>query len=530
VFRRGPAALVATLVAVMGWSACASAAAAPGAPASAAPGAPASAAPGAPASAAAGASASASAAPSGACPHYGRPALAADPRPHALRVFAIQFAQDPAAITGPAAYRRAVDCALRREVLPYLADGRPNLVVFDEDVGLEALAAGPRGAPARRLLRPGASRCTPSPCATVATLLALNNSYAGPVHYLERRFPALSAELGQSFVAATDTFVRVFMTTMANEARRYGIYIVASNTQAPFGLTRDAEAVAALRDPSLPGARSVYAPTAGVAYDQTFVWGPTVRHRHRPAPLANLIATNRKVPLTTFEQELGFAPGPATGSAAVANLRPVSIPGTGARLGFATSLPAFVYGAPAPGRACADVTVSYMRCLSRLGANVLIQADANDGAWTGPDGSDTAEQWQPLSWMGSAWRAVSDPTVRFAYAVNPMMVGNLADTPFDGQSAILERGRRGRGCHYIGNARFVSGQDDPALRGDAGPKPQFLALAPWAVPDGPRSRLRAVGSQLAAGTGAHHYVRTALIADLPFPVDRTRPGCLVAGR
>ena len=94
-----------------------------------------------------------------------------------------------------------------------------------------------------------------------------------------------------------------------------------------------------------------------------------------------------------------------------------------------------------------------MRRLSKLGANVLIQADANDGQWTGVDGS---EQWQPLSWMGSAYRAVTDPTVKFDYAVNPMMVGNLADTPFDGQSAILERGRRGNGCHYVGDASWCS--------------------------------------------------------------------------
>ena len=99
------------------------------------------------------------------------------------------------------------------------------------------------------------------------------------------------------------------------------------------------------------------------------------------------------------------------------------------RLGFATSLPAFVYGSGAGGNACADVSRTYMRCLDRRGANVLIQADANDGPWTGPDGSDAAERWQPLSWMGSAWRAVSDPNVHFAYATNAMLVGNLADTP-----------------------------------------------------------------------------------------------------
>jgi hypothetical protein len=465
------------------------------------------------------------------CSHFGRPALALDPRPHALRVFAIQLMQRPGQMRDGAAYRAAIDCALRHEVLPHLARGRANLVVFDEDAGLQALGVGPRGAAARGLLRRGVSGCPGFPCATLAILSALNHGYAAALHYLQARFPPLRTELGMSFVAATDTFVRVFMATMAAEARRYGIYIVASNTQAPFALTRDPAAVAALRDPATPGVRAVYAPTAARAYDQVLLWGPRVVHDDVPAPLANLIAVNRKTPLTSFETVLGFAPGPSGGAAAIANLRPVTIPGTGARLGFATSLPAFVYGPQVPAqRACADVTVSYMRCLDHLGANVLIQADANDGAWTGTDGSDKAESWQPMSWMGSAWRAVSDPSVHFAYAVNPMLVGNLADTPFDGQSAILQRGRRGAGCHYIGNARFIPRRDDPALRSFAGPKPQFLALAPWAVPDAPRPQLAAVGQALASGRGTHAYVQTALIADLPFPLDRVRPGCRVAGR
>ncbi len=380
-----------------------------------------------------------------ACPHFGRPAVAADPRPHALRVFAIQFRQEPARTINAASFSRAIDCVMRVEVAPYFVRGRPNLVVFDEDLGIETLAVGPRGAAARRLLLHGVPSChgQSSPCATLATLGALDTGYGRALAYLEPRFRALKGELGRSFVAATDTFVRVFMGTMATEARRYGVYVIASNSQAPFRLTRDPGAVAALRDPGVPNPRFVYAPTAARPYDQTFLWGPKVVHHDEPAPIANLIADNRKVPLTAFETALGFAPGPARGPAARANLRPVAIPGTRARLGFATSLPAFVYGPRRPGHDCDDVSATYMRCLDRLGANVLIQADANDGEWTGPDGSDPREQWQPLSWMGSAWRAVTDREVRFTYAVNPMMVGSLSDTPFDGQSAILERGRRG---------------------------------------------------------------------------------------
>src|SRR5437660_1234025 len=90
------------------------------------------------------------------CAGWGRPAVAADPRPHALRVFAIQFQQRPASISSPAAYRQAIDCAIRTEVLPHRVRGRPNLVVFDEDIGLETIAIGPRGAAARALLAAGA--------------------------------------------------------------------------------------------------------------------------------------------------------------------------------------------------------------------------------------------------------------------------------------------------------------------------------------------------------------------------------------
>jgi hypothetical protein len=473
------------------------------------------------------------------CPHWGRPAIAADPHPRALRVFAIQFAQHPAQIATAADYRRAIDCALRTEVLPHLAKDRPNLVVFDEDIGLETIAVGPRGAAARALLRQG-NGCTGQLCLTLATLGDINTGYGRALTYLQKRHPALASALGRGFVAATDTFARVFMTTMAREALRHHLYIVASNTQAPFALTHDAAAVSALRDPATPGVRSVYAPTAGTAYDQTFVWGPRIVHHRLPAPTANLLADNRKVPLTSFEQALGFTPGPSGGAVARRNLAPVLIPGTGARLGIATSLPAFAYGATTPAHACDDVTKTYMRCLDALGANVVIQADANDGAWTGPDGSDPLEHWQPLSWMGSAYRAVSDPGVDFTYAVNPFMVGNLADTPFDGQSAILQRGLRGAregdgggggGCHYVGNAHFVAGDDDPGNRAYAGSKAQFLALAPWVAPDGPRDTLRAAGTRL-AGTGPRgdRYVQTALIADLPFPADHSRAGCVMAGR
>jgi hypothetical protein len=75
----------------------------------------------------------------------------------------------------------------------------------------------------------------------------------------------------------------------------------------------------------------------------------------------------------------------------------------------------------------------------------------------------------------------------------------------------------------------VPSEDQAVFRRYAGRQPDFLALAPWVVPDGPRATLRAVGASLAPGSGSPRsddYLETALVADLPFPVDRGRRGCV----
>jgi hypothetical protein len=461
------------------------------------------------------------------------PVLALDPHPRAPRVFAIQYRQAAANVVSYASFRTDIDCLLRAYVLPHLARGRSNLVVFDEDVGLATLAIGSRGGAARQLFaHPGPAAC-PSlgvPCAALAALGDVTSAYAVPLAAYHLRFPGLGG-LDQGFLAATDTIVRGFLGTFSALARRYRIYLVASGDVAPFTQSSRAADRAVFGDPDLkPAPASVYVATAPRVYNEAFVWGPRdVRHTG-PDVLRNVVATNLKVPLTPLESELGFAPGPAGGPAAVANLRPYRLPGTAARIGIATSLPAFSYGSPT-GDPCADTALYYMRCLARLGANLVLQDEANPGRWTGPDG-DGIEQWQPLSWMASTYRTVSDPTVPgLDYNVTAMMVGNLADLPFDGQSAITQRGFAGRrhGCHYIGDARFVPGEDQAQFGPYAGNRPDFLTITPWVRPDGPRSRLRATGAELAPGSGSaleDHYVQSALIADLPFPPDRHRRDCL----
>jgi len=269
------------------------------------------------------------------------------------------------------------------------------------------------------------------------------------------------------------------------------------------------------------------------------MWGPRAVSREGPAPLRNVVATNKKVPVTPFEEMLQVSNGPNSGPEGRANLRPFHLPHTHAKVGFATSLPAFRfgydYGKPPPGTPpCTDIASYYMRCLSKLGTNVVIQDEANEGRWAGTGGQGA---WQPLEWMGSSWRDVTDDGIRIKYNITPFMVGNLADLVFDGQSSIAQRRRAlGRGCSYIGNRHFMPGspENDPRkFKSYAERKRQFLALAPWVVPgSSDRDRLRRVAGHLAPRSGSrieNDYLETALIADLPFPPQRHRQAC-VRGR
>jgi hypothetical protein len=53
------------------------------------------------------------------------------------------------------------------------------------------------------------------------------------------------------------------------------------------------------------------------------------------------------------------------------------------------------------------------------------------------------------------------------------------------------------------------------------------------TPDAPRASLRATGDKLAPGSGSpleDDYVETAIVADLPLPVDRHRRDCVRKAR
>jgi len=466
------------------------------------------------------------------------PIRSLDPQPGAPRIFAMQFKQELDNVTSYRSFRAKIECMIRRYVVPHLARHRPNVVAFNEDIGLMTLGTGARGAAAREIF--GNPEAAPgcegqgAPCGAAAALGLVTAAYSPQVAAYQTEFPDMGP-VAQTFVAATDTFGRGWMQTFSDMARRYHVYIAGSNTQAPFRESRDPSEIATFRDPDLPEPRSVYVATGGQVYNEAFVWAPRDVRHEGPRPMRNVVLQNRKVPLTSFEEQLGFTSGPASGPDARANLRPYRLPHTRARIGIATSLPAFRFGSDfgkpprGVGHPCADVTVYYMRCLDRLGTNVVLQDEANDGRWAGRGGEGA---WQPLEWMGSTWRTVADSTVGFSYNVTPFMVGNLADLPFDGQTAITQRGGTvGRGCTFIGNRHFRPDppEDDPErFRPYAGPKRQFLAIAPWVRNGVSRDKLRATSARLAPGSHAkleNDYLETAVIADLPFPPDRQRRGC-----
>jgi hypothetical protein len=458
------------------------------------------------------------------------PVIAYDAKPGAVRVFAMQLKQDVRHVRTYADFHVKIECMLRRYVVPRLARerGMVNVVAFNEDVGLMTGATGKRGAAARAIMADPKSACGDQgfPCGILASLEAIRTGYKTQMDAYAGRFPDWSAASGV-WVAPTDTFARGWMQTFSDLSKRYGVYMLGSNNQAEFRESRSAADIKAFADPDGKRPASVYVATSPKAYNEVFMWGPRDVRRKGPPMLRNVVARNKKVPLTSIEQFLQIAPGPSTGAAAIANVRPYRIPGTKARVAFATSLPAFAYGDPPAGvDPCSDTSQYYMRCLNQLGANVVMQDEANPGPWASKLANPP---WQPLDWMRSTWRAAADPTVAFDYNVTPFLVGNLADVVFDGQTAITQRGLHGQTCNYIGNSRFADGEDPPSLAAEAGPKPEFLGIAPWVRPDGSRDELRTVGDQLAPGSGAalqNDYVETAVVADLTFPRDDARPGCV----
>ena len=331
---------------------------------------------------------------------------------------------------------------------PHLSATQPNLVVLTELNGLPLVLRGGHLAAATGKFEWAAALLLLQHLPEVLPVL-LHAAWSG-----ERLSPIRALQL-----ARANENVSLYLSTCRDLAREYSVYLVSGSTPTPHyrlhgdQLRREGRAL----------------------YNQTALF----------APDGALIGTADKVYLTPDEEQGGVDLSP--GDLAALRVFPTSA----GDLGVAISLDAFR----------PDVIGS----LTAQGCTVLLQPDANGSPWTGKEGLYPAGQTprdQPLAWLESSWQVTHQQQIR--YAVNPMVVGNLLDLTFDGQSAITGPETEGL---------------PPRSYALTPPRGGFLALLPW-VADGPPEELRQVGRQLAAHSGhprENAYLSGVVHADLMLP-------------
>ena len=328
---------------------------------------------------------------------------------------------------------------------PRLHPEHPNLVVLTELNGLPlVLRGGPLAAATRRF-------------EWAAALLFVHHLPAAlPILLREKVSPVRALQL-----ARTDENAALYLSVCRDLARQYGVYLVCGSTPMP-------------RYRLKAGRLSRTGPQLD---NQTVIL----------APDGTLIGAASKVYLTPDEEAGGIDLSPGT----LGGLRVYPTPV--GDLGVAISLDAFRQ----------DVIAR----LEAQGCTVLLQPDANGSPWTSlegiyPEGHTPRDQ--PLAWLESSWQVTAtSQTIR--YAVNPMVVGNLLDLSFDGQSSVT-----GPADEAPTPRSYVMTE----------PRPGFLALLPWVQERGTPDALRQVGQQLKAGSRhpRENAYRTGVIqADLHLP-------------
>jgi predicted amidohydrolase len=367
---------------------------------------------------------------------------------------------------------------LMHAVEPDLADGH-NLVVFGEDVGLPAAFLGSRGAAAR------------TQGSATAAYLAVATAYQPIYDHYRAAWPDISINRGIA-LALTDTMARAFFGTFPALAEQYGVHLSACTLLPKLTTSNDPDDLEFFGDPDVADETLVYLAAGPEVYNVCYLWGPDGAE----------IGSSRKVNLVDLEGPdlLDLSPEQ------LANVVAYDLPF--GRVAIAISLDAFI---PA-----------YVGHLHDLGAQIVLQNDANPGRWVSMnpradhiEPSDGSLIWQPEEWRDSTIRMVEHPDYAgIQYNVCPMIVGNLFDLEFDGQSSIT--------------ARNPPAELPPrAYVGDA-PQARFLALAPWVVPDPGdadpdltlaqrREALMQVGEALAPGSGdprENGYVESIVWADL----------------
>lgn len=321
---------------------------------------------------------------------------------------------------------------------PHFHPTRPNLVVLTELNGMPLV------------LRGGILAAYSGTFARAAALILLQHLPAALTIMLrEKVLPIRALQLARSSANTA-----LYLKTCQGLAREYGVYLVCGSAPTPHFRQEGKR----LRRGS-------------ALYNQTHIF----------APSGELIGTADKVYLTPDELQGGID----LSAGKLSNLRVFPTPA--GDLGVAISLDAFKN----------DV----IDHLTAQGCTVLLQPDANGSPWSAKEGLPPDPQQlrdQPEAWLGSSWAVTNSGQI--PYAVNPMVVGNLLDMTFDGQSAIT------------GPAH-----EAPTLQSYAmtAPRTGFLALLPWLGQGGESlDELRELGEQRRAHSGhpQENSYRTGVIA------------------
>lgn len=283
-------------------------------------------------------------------------------------------------------------------------------------------------------------------------------------HLPESAYFALTKKVdivqGLMLALAPDS-MQLYLRTCAELAKEYGVYLLCGSSVHP-------------RLNEQQGRITLAAPEL---YNQAILISPE----------GKVLGTWDKVHLTADEYPLGMVDAP------VEDL--VTVPTPVGDIGVATSLDAFR----------PDVIAQ----LERTGTTVFLQPDANATQWTGTEHGTSTQRPQPEAWLDSSWSVVQNSKT-IQYAVNPMVVGNLFDVSFDGQTAIV-----GKGDQAPQQQSYIMTE----------PRRGFLALMPW-VKDGTPDELRQLGEKLKAGSKdpqENEYRSGAIFADLTLPESTVSP-------
>ena len=415
---------------------------------------------------------------SGACEQFGVDAPVAVPSScgidiaddgESVRIFAIGPVIRYAAMEDYAAFCNAWDVIVRTEVLPCLADDKPNLLVFPENATLAGSFIGSRGAEGRAETQ------------TLPAFLSLFTSYAEPLRYYAERFPEASTN-ERLVLGLTDTTHRAFQT-FPTMAELYDVYVAVSSDFAPAELSDDPDDIEALADPDLESVSSVYVATEGTGYNWGLYFGPDGQEIAR-------VAKSYLVPAEEDTLDLSHGPLP--------QMRPVELPF--ARSGMVISKDAWMPG--------------LLHRLDALGANLMLQPEAFSG-W----GVEEYEgDWLPDIMRQPAW-AHTQRHGSFRHTVTPCIKGNLLDLVFDGQSHVTNSSTPNDvAASFIGQDPYLGLLTvEPWVIEDPGP-PMSLEER--------RAILHDRGERMLPGSGdplEDAYAAEVIAADISLPLDGRVP-------